>query len=89
MLYCLWMGWSLLPFNLFIGHESTWLAIGNIIGIAGLWVCLNHIIESRNLVAWVHTFNSLLVFINFWYCALYWNLLRHQFPYKAHESFAN
>ena len=78
MVYCLWMGWTTLPFKFLIAHESTWLAIGNILGIAGLYICLsNWGPESRNLIAWIHTFNSLLVFVNFWYCALYWNLLRH------------
>lgn len=87
MVYCLWMGWSMLPLKFLMTHESTWLAVGNILGISGLYICLSNRTESRSLVAWIHTFNSMLVFVNFWYCALYWNLLRHQYPYKAHEAF--
>ena len=88
MTYCLWMGVSVLPKHFFMVEESTWLAIANVMGIMGTYVCIaNWFPDAVNLWAWVHTFNSLLVFTNFWYCALYWNLFKHTWPQKVYHHF--
>jgi hypothetical protein len=57
----------------------------NIIGIAGVYICLANWSDSIFLAGWVHTINSFLVFVDFWYVALYWNVLRFSFYGKLNN----
>ena len=88
MSYCLWMGYAVTSFEFMASQESTWLVIANVVGISGTYICLsNWFPDAVNLWAWVHSFNSCLVFADFWYCALYWNLFKHTWPNKVYHSF--
>jgi len=88
MSYCLWMGCSLTSFSFMISQESTYLALANILGITGTYICLSNAFpDAVNLWAWVHSLNSCLVFADFWYCALYWNLFKHTWTRKVYISF--